>query len=211
MQGATPALRLLQAAYAAGRGASASLEGAALSSGRAFSSYTFSGPSDAPPAAGSSLITVAAKADAKAVTVSVKAGGKAASASYAPGSVRKLQSSPLTLYDTPRVSVLHASFMEHLLRLAHQRYSLLAQWPDFSAALSKDVYYRSHPEDLRKLYALVDDWHRMFDAATEFDALSHLATQMVPGYRKRHMNVLGPTVGPTTANGVVAAFLLGQK
>jgi hypothetical protein len=30
------------------------------------------------------------------------------------------------------------------------------------------------------------------------------------GYRKRHMNVLGPAVGPTTANGVVAAFLLGH-
>jgi hypothetical protein len=24
------------------------------------------------------------------------------------------------------------------------------------------------------------------------------------------MNVLGPAIGPTTANGVVAAFLLGQ-
>lgn len=97
----------------------------------------------------------------------------------------------------------------------------------------------------------------MFDAVTEFDSLSDLATKMVPvshtlqiaacsmlaawlacaplaraagvcrlriqplthlhhppprpqGYRKRHMNVLGPAVGPTTANGVVAAFLLGH-
>jgi hypothetical protein len=40
------------------------------------------------------------------------------------------------------VSVLHASFLEHLLRLAHERYSLLSQWPDFSSALAKDVYYR---------------------------------------------------------------------
>ncbi|KIY98032.1 F1F0 ATP synthase associated 19.5kDa protein [Monoraphidium neglectum] len=123
----------------------------------------------------------------------------------------KLQASPLTLYDTPRVSVLHASFLEHLLRLAHERYSLLSQWPDFSSALAKDVYYRAHPEDLRKLYSLVDEWHTMFDAVTEFDSLSNLASQLVPGYRKRHMNVLGPAVGPTTANGVVTAFLLGQQ
>jgi hypothetical protein len=29
-------------------------------------------------------------------------------------------------------------------------------------------------------------------------------------YRKRHFNVLGPAVGPTTANGAVTAFLLSQ-
>ncbi|GBG00352.1 hypothetical protein Rsub_13084 [Raphidocelis subcapitata] len=207
MQRAGPALRLLQAAAGSG----ASLEtAAAASSSRAFTSYTFSGIADAPPPAGSSAISVAAKGDAKSVSVDVKAGRASARASYAPSSIRKLQSTPLTLYDTPRISVLHASFMEHLLRLAHERYSLLAQWPDFGVAFSKEVYYRSHPEDLRKLYNLVDDWHRMWDAVTEFDSLSHLATQMVPGYRKRHMNLLGPAVGPTTANGVVAAFLLGQ-
>jgi hypothetical protein len=32
--------------------------------------------------------------------------------------------------------------MEHLLRLVHERYSLLAQWPDFSMAFGKEVYYR---------------------------------------------------------------------
>lgn len=55
---------------------------------------------------------------------------------------RRLQASPLTLYAAPRVSVLHASFMEHLLALAHERYAILAQWPDFSTMFGKDYYYR---------------------------------------------------------------------
>lgn len=40
------------------------------------------------------------------------------------------------------MSVLHASFMEHLLALAHERYNILAQWPDFSTMFGKDYYYR---------------------------------------------------------------------
>jgi len=40
------------------------------------------------------------------------------------------------------VSVLHASFMEHLLSLANERYNILAQWPDFSTMFGKDYYYR---------------------------------------------------------------------
>ncbi len=40
------------------------------------------------------------------------------------------------------MSVLHASFMEYLLGLAHERYNILAQWPDFSAMFGKDYYYR---------------------------------------------------------------------
>lgn len=39
---------------------------------------------------------------------------------------------------------------------------------------------RSHPEEVRKFYALVDEFHRMWDVVTEFDSLSNLATQMVP-------------------------------
>jgi hypothetical protein len=46
------------------------------------------------------------------------------------------------LYEAARVSVLHASMMEYLLRLAHARYSLLAQWPDFTTMMGKDYYYR---------------------------------------------------------------------
>lgn len=30
----------------------------------------------------------------------------------------------MELYDTPRISVLHASFQEYLLRLAHERYEV---------------------------------------------------------------------------------------
>jgi hypothetical protein len=43
-----------------------------------------------------------------------------------------------------------------------------------------DHVARAHPEDLRKLYSLVDEWHTMFDAVTEFDSLSNLASQLVP-------------------------------
>jgi hypothetical protein len=32
--------------------------------------------------------------------------------------------------------------MEYLLRLANERYNLLAQWPDFSTMFGKDYYYR---------------------------------------------------------------------
>jgi hypothetical protein len=39
---------------------------------------------------------------------------------------------------------------------------------------------RAHPEEVRKFYALVDEFHRMWDVVTEFDSLSNLATQMVP-------------------------------
>jgi hypothetical protein len=33
---------------------------------------------------------------------------------------------------------------------------------------------------VRKFYALVDEFHRMWDVVTEFDSLSNLASQMVP-------------------------------
>lgn len=56
--------------------------------------------------------------------------------------VCRLQASPITLYEAARVSVLHASFMEYLLTLAHDRYNILAQWPDFSTMFGKDYYYR---------------------------------------------------------------------
>jgi hypothetical protein len=125
-------------------------------------------------------VSVSAKSDGASVSVDVKAGRAAARATYAPAAARKAAAEPVTLYETPRVSVLHASLQDHLLRLAHERYNALAQWPDFSAAFTKDVYYRAHPEDLRKLYGLADEWHRMLDAVTEFESLGHLASQMVP-------------------------------
>jgi hypothetical protein len=55
---------------------------------------------------------------------------------------RSLAGSPLVLYDAARISVAHSSFMEYLLRLSHERYSLLAQWPDFSSMFAKEYYYR---------------------------------------------------------------------
>lgn len=44
----------------------------------------------------------------------------------------------------------------------------------------KDYYYRAHPEDLRKFYGMVDEFHRMWDVVTEFDSLSSLASQLLP-------------------------------
>jgi hypothetical protein len=47
---------------------------------------------------------------------------------------------------------------------------------------------------VRKFYALVDDFHRMWDVVTEFDSLNHLATQMVPvrSYSRQAWAVHGP-------------------
>ena len=144
----------------------------------------------------------------------------------------------------------------------------------------KDFYYRAHPEDLKKFYAAVDEFHAAYDTLTEFESLSGLAAQMLPGsasdtcsrfvltsalyscmhtqthahthtgarihtrthmharmhvrtqththtnththprthihthlrtgYQKRRQNVMGPTVGPTTANAAVTQFLLAH-
>lgn len=182
-----------------------------VASARSLSSLSFTGLSDAPPASGSPAIGLSVQPDGKGgVNVSVKAGKAQANASYPANSLRGLAAEPLVLYDVARVSVAHSSFMEYLLRLSHERYSLLAQWPDFSSMFSREYYYRSHPEEVRKFYSLVDEFHRMWDVVTDFDSLSSLATHMLPAYRKRHMNVLGPAVGPQVSNGVVAQFLLAR-
>lgn len=59
---------------------------------------------------------------------------------------------------------------------------LKADWPIMSElVLIHSLHlYRSHPEEVRKFYALIDEFHRMWDVVTEFDSLSHLATQMIP-------------------------------
>ncbi|KAF5832446.1 hypothetical protein DUNSADRAFT_11646 [Dunaliella salina] len=103
-----------------------------------------------------------------------------------------------------------SSFVDYLLRLAAERYQVLAQWPDFSTAYGKDFYYRAHPEDLKKFYAAVDEFHAAYDTLTEFESLSGVAAQMLPGYQKRRQNVMGPTVGPTSANAAVTQFLLAH-
>lgn len=50
----------------------------------------------------------------------------------------------------------------------------------------------------------------MWDVVTEFETLGGLATQMIPAYRKKRMNVIHPAIGPTSSNGVVAQFLLAH-
>lgn len=67
----------------------------------------------------------------------------------------------------------------------------------------------SHPEEVRKFYALVDDFHRMWDVVTEFDSLSHLATQMVPVRlpmprgRCRHVCVLAGALAATAGGSIL--------
>jgi hypothetical protein len=62
---------------------------------------------------------------------------------------------------------------------------MLAQWAPWDKmlpllCLAAAAAARSHPEEVRKFYKLVDEFHRMWDVVTEFDSLSNLATQMVP-------------------------------
>jgi hypothetical protein len=82
---------------------------------------------DAPPASGSQLVTLAIKAGGKGkksagrVEVSASAGRASARAEYDAADVRKLQANPLVLADVARISVLHSSLMEQLVRLSHER------------------------------------------------------------------------------------------
>lgn len=48
---------------------------------------------------------------------------------------------------------------------------------------------RSHPEEIRKFYGLIDDFHRMWDVVTEFDSLSYQATQMLPVSSAGHIKL----------------------
>ena len=41
----------------------------------------------------------------------------------------------LSPQDVARVSVLHSSFMDYLVKLSAERYAVLARWPDFTAAV----------------------------------------------------------------------------
>lgn len=204
---ALPLLRQLQRAGAVEAATDAA-------STRAFSAgaFSFSSTLDAPTSAlsGSVSLNVKQGKGPKGVEVSVKVGSASASAKYSPADLRKLAAKKLTLAEVARVSVLHSSLMDYLLRLSHERYSVLANWPDFTKVYGKDYYYRAHPEDLKKFYELVDEFHRMYDVVTEFDSLSGLASQLVPGYRKRRQNVVHPALGPTVADAAVTQFLLAH-
>lgn len=202
-------LKVLQGLQAQQGASSNALEAAK----RCFSSaqYVFSSVLDAPPPAGSSAINLQVKPGSgpkPKVEVSASVGSASVRTALETSDLKKAASSALTLYDVSRVSVLHASLMEYLLRLAHERYSILSQWPDFTKVYGKDYFYRSHPDDVRSFYALVDEFHRMWDVVTEFDSLSHLATDLVPMVRAKRLNTLGPAVGPTPANAAVTSFLL---
>lgn len=201
MQRALPFLQQLQRAGAEG------------SYARAYSTlgnFVFSSIQDAPVASQSSSIKVDVKGSGKAVNVSVSAGSASAKAKYDVAALRKLASDPLTLHEVARVSVLHSSILDYLVKLSNDRYNVLASWPDFTTAYGKDFYYRAHPDDLKKFYAAVDEFHRIYDVITEFDSLNGLASEVMPTYLNKRMNTIHPAVGPNTANGVVAQFLLSK-
>ncbi|KAG2493557.1 hypothetical protein HYH03_008371 [Edaphochlamys debaryana] len=172
--------------------------------------FTFGSAADGPTSSLGTSIKLSAKPSAKGVDVSVSAGAASAKATYAPADLRQAAASPLVLQDVNRISTAHSSFMNYLLTLTHERYSVLASWPDFTKAYGKDYYYRAHPDDLRKFYSMVDEFHRMWDVVTEFGSLSGLAAQLVPGYRVRRHNTVHPALGPATADGAVVGFLLNR-
>jgi hypothetical protein len=73
---------------------------------------------------------------------------------------------------------IHNAFLHRISKLHHQN-------PVSAALITKYILCccwvcRSHPDEVRKFYKLVDEFHRMWDVVTEFDSLSHLASQMVP-------------------------------
>jgi hypothetical protein len=172
-------------------------------------------------------------------------GSSSAKAKYDVSSLRKLAAKELTLHEVARVSVLHSSILDYMVKLANERYDILASWPDFTTAVrrdgpilraarlwlskeflgffhhlhqiwgkkhqwsplcfgsqlfplspqhsspssrpfvllqyGKDFYYRAHPEDLKKFYAAVDEFHRIYDVVTEFESLNGLASEVIPG------------------------------
>ncbi|GIM15971.1 hypothetical protein Vretimale_18641 [Volvox reticuliferus] len=172
--------------------------------------FTFGNSLDGPVSSLANSIKVSARATPHGVDVSISAGPGSVKASYTPSDLRKVAAMPLVLYDVSRISTAHSSFMSYLLSLTHERYSLLASWPDFTKACGKDYFYRAHPDDLRKFYSMVDEFHRMWDVVTEFGSLSGLAGQLLPGYRMRRQNTVHPALGPATADSAVVQFLLAN-
>ncbi len=63
----------------------------------------------------------------------------------------------------------------------HRHALTLVVLPPSSAQYGKDFYYRAHPEDLKKFYAAVDEFHRIYDVVTEFESLNGLASEVMPG------------------------------
>eukprot|EP00798_Chlamydomonas_sp_ICE-L_P021167 gene21167-28063_t len=203
MQRITPFLRQLQSAGAA----------EVVGGTRAYTTlgnFVFSSTADAPVSSLSSAIKVVAKGG-KNVEASVSAGGASASAKYPVSAMRKLAATPTELVDAARISVLHSSVMDYLVKLSNDRYNVLASWPDFTAAYGKDFFYRSHPEDVKKFYAAADDFHRMYDVVTEFESLGPLASELLPAYHRKRMNTIHPAAGPATGNTVATQMLLSMK
>lgn len=183
----------------------------ALSSG-SFAFFAGAGDAAVPvPAAGSSSVRVSTKPSGANLEVSVSAGGSSVKATYNPAALRRAADAPMELAETPRVSVLHSALLDALMRQAHARYQQLSSWPDFSKFLGRDdYYYRAHPQDVKKLHALADEFHKAYESVADAEGLAHLATGLVPEARRRRMSTLGPAVGPTVGNAAVARWFLSR-
>lgn len=64
------------------------------------------------------------------------AGGASARANYSLSELRKQASTPLALKEVARISVLHSSVLDYLVKLVNERYQVLASFPDFTSAVS---------------------------------------------------------------------------
>lgn len=78
---------------------------------------------DAPTSSLSSAIKVSASTAGKNVTASVTAGSASAKASYGASDVRNLGADSIALRDVARVSVLHSSFVDYMVKLSAERYA----------------------------------------------------------------------------------------
>jgi hypothetical protein len=201
MQRSTAVLALLQKA---GTASSAS---AGTRSFGSLGNLTFSSLQDAPTASLSGQVSLSVIAG-KTVDVTASVKGVTVKAKYAPSDLRTLQNTPIGLYDVTRTSVLHTSIVDYLMSASSERYAVLASFPDFTTMFGKDYYYRTHPEDLKKFYDAVDEYHRMYDVVTEFESLASLAGSVVPAARQLRMNTVHPMLGPSTANAAITAFLM---
>ena len=63
-------------------------------------------------------------------------GSASAKAKYDVASLRKQAAEPLSLVEVARVSTLHSSVLDYLVKLSNERYAVLASWPDFTTAVS---------------------------------------------------------------------------
>ena len=82
-------------------------------------------------------------------------GSASAKAKYDVASLRKQAAEPLSLVEVARVSTLHSSVLDYLVKLSNERYAVLASWPDFTTAVSVvDVNWLREWEGLERMMGM---------------------------------------------------------